>query len=538
MTAKTILTGVKPTGAPHIGNYIGAIRPALALAKAHEKSYLFIADYHALNAVHDPKALVEDSYQVAATWLACGLDPAKTVFYRQSDVPEIFELTSLLTSVTPKGLMDRSHAYKAAVDKNREAKRDADADVNMGLYTYPILMAADILAPAADIVPVGKDQVQHVEFARDMAGYFNNTYTNVFKLPTHQLEKSGAVLPGIDGRKMSKSYGNHIPLFMDANARRKLVMKITTDSKRPEESKNPDENIIFQIYSHVASESQIKEMRDAFEKGGMGYGDAKKRLADALDLAFEEPTAIYNSYMADREKIDALLEEGAKKARMIARETLKKARIAVGLDTIASNRSPVNIDRIEVYLEQIETYASKALSAIQRFSALNNKMSADLESSAMPEIKVNHLFDELDLFVSNTAMVSKTLWPLSRTPFARKRGETLRKILKVSDSSPIRSRSLRDSIEHFDERLDNWTQHQTSNGSLAQYVMGPNLTQMFGGGIPLSSIFSGLDTQTGTYVLMGEEYVIQPMVNGVMELLNEVKKCLEVHQPWRRNRKF
>ncbi|MBU6474498.1 MAG: tryptophan--tRNA ligase [Alphaproteobacteria bacterium] len=333
--AKTILTGVKPTGAPHIGNYIGAIRPALELAAAHEKSFLFIADYHALNAVRDPAALKRDSYEVAACWLALGLDPAKTVFYRQSDVPEIFELTQLLAAVTPKGLMDRAHSYKAAVDKNREAGRDADADVNMGLYTYPILMAADILAMDTDIVPVGKDQVQHIEFARDMAGYFNNTFKEAFKLPEYRLAgETGAILPGLDGRKMSKSYGNHIPVFIDSRARRKLVMKIVTDSKLPEEPKDPDNNTIFQIYAQVADASGVAALREAFIKGGMGYGDAKQKLFDALEQAFEKPTAIYNDYMADTKKIDALLAQGAERARGEARKTLSRARAATGLNPL------------------------------------------------------------------------------------------------------------------------------------------------------------------------------------------------------------
>jgi tryptophanyl-tRNA synthetase len=332
MTGKTILTGVKPTGAPHIGNYVGAIRPALALAETHARSFLFIADYHAINAVRDPRALREDVHQVAACWLACGLDPEKTVFYRQSDVPEGFEIETILTSVTPKGLMDRAHAYKAAVDKNRAEGRDADHDVNMGLYTYPILMAADILQMDADIVPVGKDQVQHIEFARDMAGYFNNAYKRpVFKLPEARIEKTGAVLPGADGRKMSKSYGNHIPVFMETGARRKLVMKIATDSKRPEEPKNPEESAIFQLYTHFGTEEEVRTMRAAFENGGMGYGDAKQLLADALERAFAEPTRIYSDYMADRKKIDALLDAGAEKARKVARETLNRAREAIGL---------------------------------------------------------------------------------------------------------------------------------------------------------------------------------------------------------------
>ncbi|MCK4945053.1 MAG: tryptophan--tRNA ligase [Alphaproteobacteria bacterium] len=331
MIGKTILTGVKPTGAPHIGNYVGAIRPALALSAAHENSYLFIADYHALNAVHDPSALRKDNYQVAAAWLALGIDPERTAFYRQSDIPEIFELATLLSTVTPKGLMDRAHSYKAAMDKNREANRDVDADVNMGLYTYPILMAADILAMQSDMVPVGKDQVQHIEFARDMAGYFNNTFTPVFKLPKHQLEKEGSLLPGLDGRKMSKSYNNHIPVFMDKNARKKLVMKIVTDSKLPEEPKNPDENTIFQLYSHFADADKINSMRKAFENGGMGYGDAKKLLLEALEKTFENPTQLYNEYMADTSRIDDLLAKGAEKARKTAHETLSKAREAVGL---------------------------------------------------------------------------------------------------------------------------------------------------------------------------------------------------------------
>lgn len=331
--AKTILTGVKPTGTPHIGNYVGAIRPALRMAQEYARSYLFIADYHALNAVHDAEALKRDTYEVAACWLALGLDPAKTVFYRQSDIPEIFELTTVLAAVTPKGLMDRSHAYKAAVDKNREAGRDADADVNMGLYTYPLLMAADILIAQADLVPVGKDQVQHVEFARDMAGYFNNTYQPVLKLPECKLETGahGAVLPGIDGRKMSKSYNNYIPLFCDSKARRKLVMKIVTDSKTPDEPKNADESVIFQLYSLFGTQEETQTMRTAFTQGGMGYGDAKQQLFEIIEKTFEQPTQIYNDLMANRAKIDALLEEGAVKARTVAKETILRVREAVGL---------------------------------------------------------------------------------------------------------------------------------------------------------------------------------------------------------------
>lgn len=331
MAAKTVLTGVKPTGTPHLGNYVGAIRPAIAMAGDYDHSYLFIADYHALNAVRDAKVLRHDTYEVAACWLALGLDPAKTVFYRQSDIPEIFELTTILSAVTPKGLMDRSHAYKAAVDRNREEGRDEDADVNMGLYTYPLLMAADILIMNTDMVPVGKDQVQHIEFARDMAGYFNNTFKKALKLPTYKIEETGAAIPGLDGRKMSKSYNNHIPLFAESKAREKLIMKIVTDSKRPEEPKEPEGNTIYQLYSHFAPADKVQEMHDAFVQGGMGYGDAKKLLAEAVATKLAEPAEIYNDYMANTAKIDAVLEEGAEKARTVARKTLSRVRETIGL---------------------------------------------------------------------------------------------------------------------------------------------------------------------------------------------------------------
>jgi len=334
MIDKTILTGVKPTGAPHIGNYIGAIRPMLEMAKTYKSSYLFIADYHALNAVHDAEKLRQDTYEVAACYLALGLDPDRTIFYRQSDVPEIFELAMLLAAVTPKGLMDRAHSYKAAKDRNHEIDRDEDFGVNMGLYTYPILMAADILVAKADIIPVGKDQVQHVEFARDMAGYFNHSFDEVLKLPEHNLSETGAILPGTDGRKMSKSYNNHIPVFMQSNARKKLVMKIITDSKRPEEPKNPYQNNIFQLYNHFGTPEDIQIMREAFENGKMGYGDAKKLLLEALEKEFEKPSELYKDYMDKKDQIDEMLFEGAAKARIKAKETLSEAREAAGLKSL------------------------------------------------------------------------------------------------------------------------------------------------------------------------------------------------------------
>lgn len=331
MTRKTILTGVKPTGAPHIGNYLGAILPIIETSKNHPDTCLFIADYHALNAVHDPVLLRQDSLQIAACYLALGFEPAHNLLYRQSDIPEIFELATVLAAVTPKGLMDRSHAYKAAVDKNTAEGRDADHGVNMGLYTYPILMASDILIADADIVPVGKDQVQHIEFARDMAGYFNNTFGDTLKLPEYSLSKNGAILPGIDGRKMSKSYDNHIPIFMDSKQRRKLVMKIVTDSKTPAEPKDAESNTIFQLYSHFAPESDIRAMREGFEKGGMGYGDAKQMLFEALEKTFEAPSERYHALLSRPQDIESLLENGAAKMRARAVKTLSRVREACGL---------------------------------------------------------------------------------------------------------------------------------------------------------------------------------------------------------------
>ncbi len=333
---KTILTGVKPTGSPHIGNYIGAILPIIERSKKDPDTCLFIADYHALNSLKDAEIIKDYTYQIAACYLSLGFNYEESLMYRQSDISETFELATVLCAVTPKGLMDRAHAYKASIDKNRLADNDDDLGVNMGLYTYPILMAADILIADTDICPIGKDQVQHLEFARDMAGYFNKSFTECIKLPEYSLVKDGAILPGMDGRKMSKSYNNHIPIFMDSKKRRKLVMKIITDSKLPEEQKNADDNVVFQLYSHFASREQINVMRDGFEKGGMGYGDAKQLLFEALEKKFEEPTALYHEYLADTKKIDDLLDAGAEKMRVKAKATLSKIREACGFKPLIS----------------------------------------------------------------------------------------------------------------------------------------------------------------------------------------------------------
>ncbi|MGH3427990.1 MAG: tryptophan--tRNA ligase, partial [Mycobacteriales bacterium] len=254
--AKVSLTGIKPTGEPHLGNYIGAVKPALALAQEYEALY-FIADHHALTTVRDPKLLRHYTRSVAATWITAGLDPDRVVFYRQSDIPEIFDLTWILSCMTSKGLMNRAHAYKAARDRNEEAgKTDLDAGINMGLYNYPVLMAVDILIMEADVVPVGRDQMQHVEIAADIAGSFNHLYGDsfTFKIPQAVVPdaETGRTLPGVDGRKMSKSYDNTIPLFSNEAQLKKLVRRIPTDSTPVEEPKDPDSSNIFQILDQFA----------------------------------------------------------------------------------------------------------------------------------------------------------------------------------------------------------------------------------------------------------------------------------------------
>jgi tryptophanyl-tRNA synthetase len=313
---KVVLTGIKPTNVVHIGNYLGAIRPGIDLAKKSKHSLLFIADYHALTTVHDSKELKDFSYRLAATWIACGLDPKKSIIYRQSDVPEIFELSWVLSCFAPKGLLNRAHAYKAKVQENEAAgkKDDLDFGVSMGLFCYPVLMAADILMFNADYVPVGEDQVQHVEIARDIAQKLNRTYGSgakdgagdLLKLPKHlvQIEK---LVPGLDGRKMSKSYGNHIPLFLESAKMRKMIMKIVTDSLPPEAPKDPKNSVIFDLYKEFAKPDQIEELRNHYARG-IGWGDAKQKLFEAIEAHFSEATKTYNSLMADHSQLEAILQ--------------------------------------------------------------------------------------------------------------------------------------------------------------------------------------------------------------------------------------
>ena len=322
---KTVLTGVKPTGTPHLGNLVGAIKPVIDMSNEADKAYIFIADLHALNAVRDSSLVEKWTYEVAATYMALGLDTDKAVLFRQSDVSEIYKLTVFLMNVTSKGLMNRSHAYKAVVAENEENGRDTDFGVNMGLFTYPVLMAADILLYNTDLVPVGQDQKQHVEMARDIAGSLNNIYNDeILVVPEPVIQKVAAAIPGLDGRKMSKSYDNYVPIFAQQKALKKLIMKIVTDSKRPEDAKDPDESTIYLLYQHFASDTEAQSMRKQFTDGGLGYGDAKKMLFELIDKTMAEPREKYYELLANPQQIEDVLMAGAEKARVVAKETVDR----------------------------------------------------------------------------------------------------------------------------------------------------------------------------------------------------------------------
>lgn len=320
---KTLLTGVKPTGNPHIGNLFGAILPMINLINQNDgQSFVFIANIHALNGVKDAQFLRDKTYEVAATFLTFGLNPAKTIFYRQSDISEIFEITSLIMNFTPKGLMNRAHAYKAVLERNGN-----DDNVNMGLYTYPILMAADILAMNADIVPVGLDQKQHIEIARDIANAFNSVYKkDILKLPEEFIQYQDSIL-GLDGRKMSKSYGNTIELFASEEDTRKKIMKIPTDSLLPADKKTEDST----LYKLMKMFKVEDEYLTQYLAGGIGYGDAKKKLAETVNSYLLPYREKYNTLISDKAKIDEILKDGAVKARNIAGGTLYNMKQTLGL---------------------------------------------------------------------------------------------------------------------------------------------------------------------------------------------------------------
>ena len=328
---KISLTGIKPTGELHIGNYFGAIKPALELAKEYDARY-FIADYHALNTMKDPKELNSTTRHVAAGWLACGLDPEKVIFYKQSSIPEVFELATMLMAFTSKGLMNRAHAYKDAVQKNIDKGDDTDAGINIGLFTYPILMAADIIIFDSDIVPVGKDQEQHIEMAQDIAQSVNANYGRmVLKVPQAGVQENSAVVPGLDGRKMSKSYDNTIPLFIPEKQLRKIVMKIVTNSQDVSEIKDPEKCNVFAIYKLFANQAQQNTLAARYRAGGMGWGEAKQELFEIMNEAIKPMRDIYDGLMADKSKIDKILETGAQKARELSSKKIAFLRKEIGI---------------------------------------------------------------------------------------------------------------------------------------------------------------------------------------------------------------
>jgi tryptophanyl-tRNA synthetase len=331
MPKKICLTGIKATGMPHLGNYIGAIKPAIEMAKSGEyKSYYFIADYHSLIGIHDPKLLKSYTYEVAAAWIAMGLDPKDVTLYKQSDIPEILELHWITSCFTVKGLMNRAHAYKAATQANTLQERDEDHGINIGLFTYPVLMASDIMILNADVVPVGADQLQHIEIARDIATAFNNTYGNKLKLPKAIVREGNKLLVGLDGRKMSKSYHNHIPLFSSEKELKKLINRITTDSSDPSVPKNPEDSLIFDFYSEFAGPEQTEALR-AWYLRGIGWGEAKMELLSVLNSVLAEPREIYAELMGNPKKIDLILEEGAANVRPQAQKLMGELKQAIGV---------------------------------------------------------------------------------------------------------------------------------------------------------------------------------------------------------------
>jgi len=331
MIRKIALTGIKPTGLPHIGNYFGMYKPAIELAKNYDTRY-FIADYHALNSMKDPKKIRELTYEVAATWLAMGLNPKESILYKQSAVGGTFELTIFLMAFTSKGLMNRAHSYKAKVAENTEIGRDPDDGVNMGLFTYPVLMAADILQFDSDVVPVGKDQAQHLEMAVDIAQTINHNYgKELLKIPKALIRESTGSVIGLDGRKMSKSYNNTIPLLLPANKLRKLLMKIVTNSQTIEEPKDPDKCNIFALYKLFADENQIKQMREKYLAGGMGWGHAKQKLFEVINETLSPIREKYYRLIDNKDYIDEVLKSGAKRASEIVHKKMTFLKKEIGL---------------------------------------------------------------------------------------------------------------------------------------------------------------------------------------------------------------
>ena len=334
MAMQRVLTGITTTGTPHLGNYVGAIRPAILASRDKlSESFFFLADYHALIKCRDPALIRQSSKEIAATWLALGLDVEKAVFYRQSDIPEISELNWILCCSAAKGLMNRAHAYKAAVQANEEAGDDADFAVTMGLFGYPVLMSADILMFNAEKIPVGRDQIQHVEMARDIAQRFNHNFTDVFSLPEAVVDEDSAVLQGTDGRKMSKSYNNTIPLFLTEKPLRKVINKIRTNLLEPGVPKDPDDSTVFQLWAAFASVEETARMRNEFQ-AGIAWGEAKKQLFELINSDLAGARDHYMRLMDDPGHIEAVLLQGAQRARQYSGKMICKVREAVGIGAI------------------------------------------------------------------------------------------------------------------------------------------------------------------------------------------------------------
>lgn len=356
-----VLTGITPSGTPHLGNYVGAIRPAIAASRAQGiESFFFLADLHSLIKAQEPERTQRSTLEIAASWLACGLDPEQVWFYRQSDIPETNELMWFLTVVASKGLLNRAHAYKAAMDRNEAEGLDPDAGVSAGLFMYPVLMAADILIFKANKVPVGRDQIQHIEMARDFGQRFNHVYgKEFFPLPEVVIDEQVATLAGLDGRKMSKSYSNTIPLFAPREELKKLVFSILTDSRAPGEPKDTEGSPLFQMYQAFASAEQTAGFAKAFAEG-ISWGDAKQQLFERIDAELSPLRARYEALMAEPEKIEALLRRRGQQLReQFAVPLLKELRHAVGLRDLADVPKPVAADVAKAALPVFKQYREK-----------------------------------------------------------------------------------------------------------------------------------------------------------------------------------
>jgi tryptophanyl-tRNA synthetase len=356
MTVERFLTGITTTGTPHLGNYVGAIRPAVQASKrAGTENFYFLADYHALIKCDEPARIQRSTLEIAACWLAAGLDPNEVFFYRQSDIPEIPELTWLLTCVTGKGVLNRAHAYKAQVDKNAAAGLDPDADVTVGLFMYPVLMAADILLFKAHKIPVGRDQIQHIEMARDMAQSFNHLYGEHLVLPEAAVDESVSLLPGLDGRKMSKSYDNVIGLFAPRDQVRKQIFSIVTDSRAPGEPKDTEGSALFQIYQAFASPEETQKLRQAYAEG-IAWSDAKQVLFERIDREIAPMRARYEHLVNHPQELETILQAGAAKARERATPFMRELRQAVGLRNLATGGASAKKDKGRAALPSFKQY--------------------------------------------------------------------------------------------------------------------------------------------------------------------------------------